>query len=161
MSNSQYPHSLLVHLQTDFLRFFSQLSGKRMNSSVELGIRTDIKHFFYCSFRNNLPFALFVFHNNRHSAACKVKRNFIYLFIIIFQILQRKLLDVRKNRFIHQILQSGLKEAVKISMAQNTLVIVTRTIRIDILLQHNLIACQCTSLIGTKNIHSTEILNGI
>ena len=118
------PHSLLVHLLTDFFCLLFQFGHKGLHLPFKFGIRTNFEHFFYRSLGDNLPFSLFIFHHNRHTPASKIERDFVNFLVIILQVFQIKILHMRKDGLIHQILQTSLKETVKERVAQNTLIVV-------------------------------------
>ena len=124
LSYGDDPHSLLVHLLTDFLCLLFKFGHKRLHLPFKFGIRTNFEHFLYRSLGDNLPFTLFIFHHNRHTPASKIERNFIDFLVIILQVFQIKFLYMRKNGLVHQILQTRLKETVKVRVAQNALVVV-------------------------------------
>ena len=161
LCHGQYPHTLLVHLLTDALGILLQFLRERTHLTSEFRMRTNLQHLFYRSLGDNLTLSLSVFHHHRHPATRKIERNLIHLPVIVLQMFHIQFLHVRQNRFIHQILQSRLEKTVEISMTQNTLLHIPAAIRIDILLQHNLVASQRTRLIGTKNIHRPKILDCI
>ena len=84
---SQHPHSGSVHLFADGSCLLFQFRSEQMYFTVVLGMRADGKHFFHGSFCDDLPFAGTVFYYDRHTAAVEVERNFVYLQIIVCQVL--------------------------------------------------------------------------
>ena len=97
-------HALLVHLLNDVACLVFQFDGHGVHLSIKFSMRADVQHFLYGSFGNNLSFSLTVFYHYRHSSPGKIKRNFIYLCVIIFQVFQRQVFYVRQNGFVHQVL---------------------------------------------------------
>lgn len=68
---------------------------------------------------------------------------------------------VGKDSFVHQVLETCLKVTVKECVAQHPSGMIIAAVRIDILLQYDFIAGQRTGLVGTKNVHGPEVLDGI
>lgn len=68
---------------------------------------------------------------------------------------------VGKDSFVHQVLETCLKVTVKECVAQYPSGMIIAAVRIDILLQYDFIAGQRTGLVGTKNVHGPEVLDGI
>ena len=68
---------------------------------------------------------------------------------------------MREDGAIHQVLKSRLEITVEISVAQNAVFLVLGSIHVHVALQYDVVLRQGARLVGTENVHGTEILNGV
>ena len=161
LCDGKYPHPVTIHIITDSLCLTSEFIGQFIYLTVELGMRANIQHLLHSSLRDDLPFSLLIFNNYRHPTSTEIKRYLIYLRVTFRQMFQIFFAYVGKDSFVHQVLETCLKVTVKECVAQYPSGMIIAAIRIDILLQYDFIAGQRTGLVGTKNVHGPEVLDGI
>ena len=164
LGQSQHAQAPFIQLSHALQHLFPHLSGQGDDLSVILGEGRDLKHFLCRSFCDHLPFPLLILHHNTHAAALKIKGNLIDLRIVFLQILKFRIalhqcLGPLDDSPVQKIAKSCLVPAVQKRMAQNSVVFLS--VYIQMALQHNLILCQRSRLIGAENIHGTKVLDRI
>ena len=68
---------------------------------------------------------------------------------------------MREDGAVHQVLQSRLEIAVEIGVAQDAIFLVLGSIHVHVALQYDVVLSQGAGLVGTEDVHGTEILNGV
>ena len=164
MGNGQHTEALVVEAVYGLENVAADLVGQRLHATVTLCKGADGEHFFHSALRHHLGLPCLVLYHRGQPTACEVKGNFIYLYIVFRQVHQPRvlrlgLLGLVDDGQVHQVLIAGLEIAVEIGVAQDPGVILA--VDVQVIFQHHLILSQGPGLIGTQDIHSSEVLNGV
>ena len=145
MSHRNHAHSAFVQCDCPIEDSPFHLIAQRFNFPFVLNICTAFQHFFHGTFGHQLCLPHSVFYDNAHSAAFKIERNLINLFVAGNKTVGTQFFLPFDNCNIYKVLQSRLKITVQKGMTQDPIVFFT--FHIQMIFQDNLILCKSSCLV--------------
>ena len=158
--NDQHTESLLIENLRLFEKPLGALRCERHQRSAFLQVRADAEHFFHRAFADQA--ALFrsgIFNEHRYTAADKVKRQLVELHKAFAHGSIQMRLAAAKNSLIDQIFGAALAAAVKPGIGEHGRTFFA--LRIQIMLQNDLVLSECSGFIRTEHVHCAKVLNGV
>src|ERR1019366_6161087 len=100
-----------------------------------------------------------IFHHHRHAPADEVERYLVYLVILLVRPSVLPHFLMFEDRFVEQVLQPGMVEAVEVAILQD--LVTGITVHVEMLFEDDLALGERAGLVGAQDIHRAEVLDGV
>ncbi len=158
LCNGNHPQPFRIVPPVGFQRDLPRFPVHWQHTPVDLYERGDSNDFLHSPFGNQLTLSFLILQYHTHSAAGKVKGDFVHTLIVFQDWFQIRLLCPFDDGQINEIFEPGLKITVQIGMTQDSWV--RFPMKIHIFFHNDFVLSQGTCLIRAEYVHFPECLYG-
>ncbi len=150
--------AVLVEPQGLRLQRLEVAGVERKRLAAALAGAADIEDLLDSPFADQHPTVLPIEHD-RHAAAHEVERDLVDLAVAARRVHPLMDVGVAQHRFVEQVLQSGLVEAVEVGVGQD--LVAGLSVQVLVALQDDGVLRQRARLVGAQDVHRAEVLDRV